>query len=91
MNDQTITIEQIQATKTYQSLNSIQQSFIIKRGNRELLSHALVVYKNTGDIPGNVSGYNLNVMRDFILGESEKLQKDENTKSENWDWNRKIS
>jgi len=86
MNDQTITIEQIQATKTYQSLNSIQQSFIIKRGNRELLSHALIVYKNTNEIPGNVSGYNLNVLRDFILGESEKLQKDENAKTENWDW-----
>jgi len=50
-----------------------------------------VVYKNTGDIPGNVSGYNLNVMQDFILGESEKLQKDENTKTENWDWERKNS
>jgi len=66
MTDQTITIEQIQATKTYQSLNSIQQSFIIKRGNRELLSHALVVYKNTTVIPGNVAGYNLSILGEFI-------------------------
>lgn len=88
MTDQTITIEQIQETKTYQSLNAIQQSFITKRGNRELLSHALVVYKNTDVIPGNVSGYNLGVMHDFIIGESAKLQKEENTKTENWDWER---
>jgi len=91
MTDQTLTIEQIQATKTYQSLNSIQQSFITKRNNREKLYHALVVYKNTEVIPGNITGYNLGVLKDLILGESVKLHKDENTKTENWDWKRENS
>jgi len=66
----TITINQIENTKAFQSLNPIQQSFAIKRKNRELLTNALIVHKSTGVIPGNVFGYNLAILEEMILGES---------------------
>lgn len=68
----TITINQIENTKAFQSLNSIQQSFAVKRKNRELLTNALIVHKSTGVIPGNVFGYNLAILEEMILGESAK-------------------
>lgn len=72
MISDTITIEQIMATKTYKSLNTIQQSFCIKRKNRQSLTNALVVFKNTKEIPGCIFGYNLNIIRDLIKFEESK-------------------
>ncbi len=69
----TISINQIENTKAYQSLNAIQQSFAVKRKNREVLTNALIVHKSTGVIPGNVSGYNLLIVEEMILGESAKI------------------
>ena len=71
MTNETISIEQITATKTYGSLNSIQQSFCIKRKNRQALTDALIVHKNTDVIPGCVHGYNLSIVKE--LTKIEKL------------------
>lgn len=73
MTDLTISVEKIKATKTYCSLNKIQQEFIIKRENRKLITNALIVHRNTSIIPANVFGYNLMVLEDLILGESAKI------------------
>jgi len=62
----TITINQIENTKAFQSLNSIQQSFAVKRKNRELLTNAPIVHKSTGVIPGNVFGYNLLIIKELM-------------------------
>jgi hypothetical protein len=72
--NQTITVKQIQETKTFKSLNPIQQSFVLKRKNREQLSHGLVVYRNTDVIPGDVFGYNLDVLKDIINYENKKTE-----------------
>ena len=72
MTNDTITIEQITATKTYGSLNTIQQSFCIKRKNRQSLTDALIVFRNTNVIPGCVFGYNLGILGDLIKFEQPK-------------------
>lgn len=63
---ETITIQSIENTKAFQELNKIQQGFVVKRKNREILTNALIVYKNTNLIPGNISGYNLAVVKELI-------------------------
>lgn len=68
----TISINEIESTKAFQSLNKIQQSFAIKRKNREILTNALIVHKTTNVIPANVFGYNLLIVEEMILGESAK-------------------
>jgi len=67
-----ISIERIQDTNAWKSLNVIQQSFCLKRSNRSTLSNGLIVYNNTGFIPANVTGYNLFILKDLILGEFTK-------------------
>ena len=76
MTDQTITVEKIQSTKTFEGLNAIQKEFVLKRENRKLITNALVVCRNTGVVPGNVHGYNLLVVNEIILGESVKNDDD---------------
>ena len=39
------------------------------------MTNALIVHKSTGVIPGNVFGYNLAILQEMILGESEKIDK----------------
>jgi len=71
----TISINEIESTKAFQSLNAIQKSFAVKRKNREILTNALIVHKNSGIIPGNVVGYNLNIVEEMIIGESAKFER----------------
>lgn len=72
MTDQTITVEQIQGTKTFESLNSTQQSFSLKRANRMIITNGLVVHRNTDVIPANIQGYNVGILNDLIISESAK-------------------
>ena len=64
--DNTITIEQIQATETFKKLNDIQKGFVVKRANREILTNALIIHKNSGQIAGTIHGYNIGVLNDLI-------------------------
>ncbi len=72
--DTTISIKTIEATDAFKNLSKVQQSFCLKRANRLVLTNALIVYKNTGIIPSNVSGYNLFVIQEMILGEFMKSE-----------------
>ena len=69
----TISINEIESTKAFQSLNAIQKSFAVKRKNREILTNALIVHKTTGIIPATVFGYNLSIVEEMILGELAKF------------------
>jgi hypothetical protein len=73
--DTTISIKTIEAIDAFKNLSKVQQSFCLKRSNRLLLTNALIVHKNTGVIPSNVSGYNSLLLGDLILGESAKFDK----------------
>jgi hypothetical protein len=64
-----LTAEKIEATVTYHNASKIAQSFLTKRASRELIHHALIVYRNTGAIPENVSGKNLAVLKELIFDE----------------------
>jgi hypothetical protein len=72
--DTTISIKTIEATDAFKNLSKVQQSFCLKRSNRLLLTNALIVYKNTGVIPSNVSSYNLFVVQEMIFGELAKSE-----------------
>lgn len=78
----TISINEIESTKAFQSLNAIQKSFAVKRKNREILTNALIVHRNSGVVPGNVSGYNLLIVEEMVLGESAKFESDKGLKSQ---------
>lgn len=64
--DTTLSINEIEKTKAWKRLNTIQQSFAVKRKNRELITNALIVHKSTGIIPGNIHGYNLGIVQELI-------------------------
>lgn len=64
---QLITIEQIQATQTYQNASFIGRQFLIKRANRELINNAIIVHRNTRIIPGNIHGANLEAVKELII------------------------
>ncbi len=46
--------------------NKIHQPLLIKRQSRELITNALNVYKNTNEIPCNIAGYQLEVLKELI-------------------------
>jgi hypothetical protein len=67
----------IEQTKVYQNLgkinpnkphlnNKIHQPLLIKRQSRELITNALNVYNNTKQIPSNIGGYQLDVLKELI-------------------------
>jgi hypothetical protein len=49
-----ISSAEIEKTKTYQNLSPLQKQFSLKRNNREIINHALIVYKNTGYLDENI-------------------------------------
>lgn len=72
-----ISIEEIQETDVYKKLgesdpkhphlnNKINQTLLLKRQSRELITHGLNVWKNAGSIPANITGYQLKVVNELI-------------------------
>jgi transcriptional regulator with XRE-family HTH domain len=72
-----ISIEEIQETDVYKKLgevdpkhphlnNKINQTLLLKRQSRELITHGLNVWKNTNKIPANITGYQLKVVNELI-------------------------
>jgi hypothetical protein len=64
---QIISSEAIQSTQAYQKASFIGRQFLIKRPNRELINNAIIVHRNTRVIPGNISGANLEVVKELII------------------------
>jgi hypothetical protein len=67
----------IEQTKVYLNLgktdpnkpylnNKIHQTLLVRRLSIESITHALNVYKNTNEIPSNVRGYQLEVVKELI-------------------------
>jgi hypothetical protein len=72
-----ISSEEIQETEVYKNLgkidpnhphlnNKINQTLLLKRQSRELITHGVNVWKNTGVIPTNVTGHQLKVVNELI-------------------------
>jgi hypothetical protein len=69
---QLISSEAIQSTQAYQKASFIGRQFLIKRANRELINNAIIVHRNTGVIPGNIYGANLEVVKELIIEDNTK-------------------
>lgn len=67
-----ISIEQIESTEAFKSIDKAIQPLYLKRVNREKISHALVVYKNTGYLDENLGRHSINIAKELI-----KIQEDE--------------
>jgi hypothetical protein len=67
-----ISSEEIQSTQAYQKASFIGRQFLIKRANRELINNAIIVRRNTGVIPGNIYGANLEVVKELIIEDNTK-------------------
>jgi len=72
-----ISSEEIQETDVYKKLgetdpkhphlnNKITQTLLLKRQSRELITHGVNVWKNTGVIPTNVTGHQLKIVNELI-------------------------
>lgn len=64
--DNTITIEQIEATITFSLLSATQRKFAVKRENRKLLTNALIIVSNGQPSPGTITGYNIGILNDLV-------------------------
>lgn len=66
----TISVERLKEMPTYKELVSKKQTvkleFLEKKSEREKISHAFQVYKNTGAIPTTVFGVNLALVNDLV-------------------------
>jgi hypothetical protein len=57
---------EIESTKTYQNMESCFKSIALKLTSKKIISAGLLVYKNSGVIPGSVAGNNLKILKDLI-------------------------
>jgi len=78
----TYTQEAIKETPTYKELESKGETtkckFLLQKGERERISNAVQVFKNTGSIPNTVSGIYLSVVKD-IINEAKNIEVDYST------------
>lgn len=61
-----VTPQQIEATESFKKIDKSIQSLYLKRVNREKISHALVVYKNTNYIDESIGKHSVNIVKDLI-------------------------
>ena len=71
------TVEKIESTQTYQALAERKEvtkcSFLTNLAVRKVITNGYYVYRNTGQIPTNVTGINLAVVSDLIEADNEKV------------------
>lgn len=60
-----ISHETIEQTEAFKNLNSMHKTFALKRANRKLLHHALIVYKTTNVIVNTLTGYNIRIFNEL--------------------------
>lgn len=61
-----ITTAEIESTETFKSLDKCFKNIAIKLTSKKIISAGLLVHKNSGIIPGSVSGNNLKILKDLI-------------------------
>ena len=67
--DQVIHAKQIQDTDAYKNSSPMQQGFLVKRNSRALITHALIVYRNTKYLDKSIGDRNLLVLKELIFNE----------------------
>lgn len=72
MGQSLISSEKIQATPTFEGLSHLQKSFAVKRHNRDLLTNALNIVSNGGEVPSTIQGYNVGLLNDLIQADNQQ-------------------
>jgi hypothetical protein len=78
--DNTISSSTIESTNAYKKLgesipgkpflnNKMQQEFLLKRNSRKDITHALIVYNSTNEIPSTINGNQLVVLKELIAND----------------------
>lgn len=64
-------VEKIQSTETYKELvkkkENVKIGMLESRAEREKITNAFLIYKNTGKVPPHITGVNLRVIKDLII------------------------
>jgi transcriptional regulator with XRE-family HTH domain len=83
MQENIVSSDLIESTNTFINLskvdpktpflnNKVHQQLLVKRQSREMITNGLNVFRNTGKIPDNISGYQLKILKDIIEIQNEK-------------------
>ena len=67
--DQVISAQLIEATETFKNASNMQKGFLVKRASREVISHSLIVYRNTKYVDESIGDKNLSVLKELIFKE----------------------
>lgn len=68
-----ISTQDIESTEAFKKIDKSIQPLYLKRVNREKISHALVVYKNTGYLDESLGRHSVNIAKELIkIQENEK-------------------
>lgn len=65
----TLSNAEIQATKTYEKLEPCFKNLVLKLSSKKAISSGLLIYRNSGIIPGSIGGNNLKVLKELISNE----------------------
>jgi hypothetical protein len=63
---------EIENTQAFKKLENCFKNIALKLTSKKIISAGLLVHKNSGIIPGSVSGNNLKILKDLI--ETQKQQ-----------------
>ncbi len=67
-----ISTQKIESTEAFKQIDKSIQPLYLKRVNREKITHALIVYKNTGYLDENLGRHSVSIAKELI-----KIQEDE--------------
>lgn len=70
-----ISADIIRETKAFKKLSISLQNIMVKRINRQLIDNALIIYKNTGNIPNTLGTKQIEILNELI----ENYEKAKNT------------
>jgi TRAP-type C4-dicarboxylate transport system substrate-binding protein len=63
---------ELTSTKSFKKLEQCYKNILLRSANKKLIGQALLIYRNTRCIPGNIAGNNLKVLKDLIAKEENK-------------------
>lgn len=67
-----ISTNKIENTEAFKLIDKSIQPLYLKRVNREKISHALVVYRNTGYVDESIGRHSISILKELI-----KIEQDE--------------
>ncbi|PIF30089.1 hypothetical protein CLU81_0486 [Flavobacterium sp. 9] len=57
---------EITNTKSFKKLDQCYKNIILRPTNKKVIAQGLEIHRNSGLIPGNISGNNLKILKDLI-------------------------